>query len=73
MGNVKILVHRIDNDNLVIRSQKDISHFHLAEEGLTGTRNTEHESVSIDELFAVSNIDILRYLIDAVIAPASII
>ena len=71
--NVKILVHRIDNNNLIFSTKKDLSQFHFTEMGLTTTRHTEHESVTINQLFTISNIDIPRYLIDAIITTTTIV
>ena len=47
----------------IISRQEYAAHFHLAEEGFTGTRHSENESISVYQLLSVADIHILTDLV----------
>ena len=58
MGNVKVFVHRVDHDDLILRAEEHIPHFHFAKERFSGARHAEDKAVSVDQLLAVSDVDV---------------
>ena len=48
-----ILGFGVDDDNVVIRGQRDLRDLALGGKGLTGAGDTEDESVAVEQLFSV--------------------
>ena len=70
---IKVFVHWIYDDYLIISRQKYAAHLHLAEEGFTGTRHSENEAISVDELLSVTDIHILADLVDTIVIAGAVI
>ena len=55
-----ILGFGVDDDNVVIRGQRDLRDFPLGRKGFAGARDTEDKAVAVEQLFPVCQNEVLR-------------
>ena len=73
IGNVKVFVHRINDNNLIPATEENIAHFHLTEKGFARAGNPEHKPIPVNQFFPVSDIDISANLVDSIIIASPVI
>ena len=54
-----ILGFRIDDDNVIVRGQRDLRDLAFGGKGFAGAGDTEDESVAVEQLFAVCQNEVL--------------